>query len=111
MTEISWKEFERVDIRCGQIVEVEDFPDERSPAYRLRVDLGAKLGIKKSCAQLCNYSKEALIGKQVLCVVNFPPKQIATAISEVLVLGLPSEGRGTALLTADFEVPLGVRVF
>ena len=109
---ITWDDFQKVEIRVGEIVEVLDFPEARTPSYRLKVYFGNEVGTKKSCAQATNYAKEKLLGKQVVCVVNFPPKQIGPAISEVLVLGLPGENaRGISLLTPDFPVPLGGRVF
>lgn len=105
-------DFGKLDIRVGKIIEVQDFPEARKPSYRLTIDCGAEIGIKKSCAQLSkNYSKEALMGKQVLCVVNFPPRQIGPAVSEVLTLGVP-DGKGECLLIApDKEVPLGGRLY
>ncbi len=105
-------DFGKLDIRVGKIIEVQDFPEARKPSYRLTIDCGEEIGIKKSCAQLPkNYSKEALMGKQVLCVVNFPPRQIGPAVSEVLTLGVP-DGKGECLLIApDKEVPLGGRLY
>jgi tRNA-binding protein len=108
---IEWSDFEKVDMRVGRIVAVDDFPKARNPSYRITVDFGGDIGVKKSCAQITSYSKEELLGKQVICVVNFPPKQIANAISEVLILGLPHSERGTILLAPDTEVECGGRVY
>ena len=108
---ITWDDFQKVDIRVGKILEVSDFPQARQPAYQLRIDFGEELGEKKSSAQLTNYAKEDLLGRQVVAVVNFPPKQIANFMSEVLVLGVPAEDRGIALLGPDCGVQLGVRVY
>ncbi len=98
-------------MRVGRIVSVDDFPEARNPSYRLTVDLGEEIGLKKSCAQITSYSKEELLGKQVICVVNFPEKQIANAKSEVLILGLPHPERTTILLSPDCGVPCGGRVY
>ncbi|MEK7097826.1 MAG: tRNA-binding protein [Patescibacteria group bacterium] len=105
-------DFQKLDIRVGRIIEIEDFPEARKPSYKLQIDLGPEIGIKKSCAQLPkNYSKEDLKNKVVLCVVNFPPRQIGPAVSEVLTLGVP-DGRGECfLITPDREVPLGGRLY
>ncbi len=85
MKEITWNEFEQVELRIGTIVEVKDFPEAKKPAYKLLIDLGDDIGIKKSSAQITtHYSKEELLGKQVLCVVNFPPRHIGPFMSEVL---------------------------
>lgn len=109
---ISYDEFEKVDIRVGRIVEVLDFPEARNPSYRLKIDFGEEIGVKKSCAQLpANYTKEELKDKLVLAVVNFPPRQIGPAISEVLTLGIP-DGTGSCLLVApDKDVPLGGKLY
>jgi len=101
----------KVDIRLGKIIEVEDFPEARNPSYKLKIDFGSEIGIKKSSAQLTNYSKEELKGRFVLAVVNFPPKQIANFISEVLVLGVPDENKNCVLLKPDKEVDIGVRLY
>jgi tRNA-binding protein len=109
---ISYDDFTKVDIRVGRIVQVEDFPQARKPAYKLRIDFGPELGIKRSSAQITShYTKEELVGRQVIAVVNFPPKQIGPFISEVLTLGVPdSEGR-VVLLSPTQDVPLGGKMF
>ena len=82
-------DFQKLDIHVGKIVQVDDFPEAKKPAYKLKIDLGKEIGVKASCAQLvANYSKEELIGKLVLCVVNFPPRKIVPTVSEVLTLGV-----------------------
>ncbi len=107
---ITWDDFEKVDIRSGTIVEVNDFPAARKPAYQLKVDFGP-LGIKQSSAQVTHhYTKEALAGRQVLAVVNFPPKQIANFFSECLVLGVYDENNQVILLQPESNVANGQRV-
>ena len=108
----TFDDFQKLDIRVGKIIEVEDFPEARNPSYKLKIDLGEKIGIKKSCAQLPqNYKIDDLMGKQVLCVVNFPPRQIGPAISEVLTLGVPDGKDGCILIIPDTVVPLGGRLY
>lgn len=105
---ITFEDFEKVDIRVGKIIEVENFPKARKPTYKLKIDLGDEIGIKKSCSQLVqNYSIENLKGKMVLCVVNFPSRQIGEAISEVLTLGLPNDKGEAVLVIPDKNVPIG----
>ena len=107
---ISWADFIKVEIRTGTIVQAEIFEEARKPAYKLHIDFGSTLGIKKSSAQITLlYKPEELIGKQIIAVVNFPPKQIATIKSECLVLGAV-EGDSVTLLTTDKPVPNGVRI-
>lgn len=106
------EDFQKLEIRVGQIVKVEDFPEARKPTYKLEIDLGPEVGTKKSCAQLTkNYTKEELKGKFVLCVTNFPPRQIGPAVSEVLTLGVPDEGGECVLVSPGKEVPLGGRLY
>ena len=112
MPEIGWEDFERVDVRIGRVVDAEPFPKARKPSVKLTVDFGPELGIKNSSAQLTDhYSPEELLGRQILAVVNFPPKRIAGFKSEVLVLGVPDEEGAVILLIPDREVPLGSRMF
>lgn len=112
MPEIGWEDFEKVDIRVGRVVEAEPFPEARTPAIKLAVDFGPGTGIKHTSAQLTvYYTAQQMIGRQVVAVVNFPPKRIAGFKSEVLVLGVPDEDGAVVLLTPDKEVPLGGRMF
>ncbi|MGD2130425.1 MAG: tRNA-binding protein [Lysobacterales bacterium] len=111
MEYIDWDDFQKVDIRVGTIVGVEDFPQARRPAYKLQVDFGEELGIKKSSAQITDlYTKRELLGKQVLAVVNFPPKQIGPIMSECLVTGLHRPDGSVVLATVDMELPNGSRL-
>ena len=89
--ELSWDEFEKVDIRVGTIVDVQDFPEARKPAYKLKIDFGDEVGVKKSSAQITSLPKDELLGSQVAAVVNFPPRQIGPFISEVLTVGFADE--------------------
>ena len=107
---ITWQDFEKINIRTGTIVEVTDFLKARKPAYQLRIDFG-ELGFKQSSAQITkHYSKEALLGKQIVAVVNFPPKQIANFISECLVLGVYDDNNDVILLQPDKPAPNGALV-
>ena len=109
---ITLEDFQKIDIRVGKIIKVENFPEARKPSFKLKIDLGHEIGVKKSCAQLLqNYKSDELVGKQVLCVVNFPPRQIGPAISEVLTLGLPDNNNECILITADKEVPIGGKLY
>jgi tRNA-binding protein len=112
MAEISFDEFLKVDIRVGRIVEADPFPEARKPAYKLRVDFGPEIGTRRSSAQLTkHYEPEALVGRRVLAVVNFPPRQIGPVRSEVLVLGVPDEAGEVVLVRPDLDVPLGGRLY
>lgn len=111
METITWQDFEKVELRVGTILEASDFPEARKPAYKLMIDFG-EFGIMQSSAQITDlYSKEDLVGKQVLCVVNFPPKQIGPFRSECLTTGVPDEAGRVILLSPDFRAPNGSRVF
>ncbi len=108
--EITWNDFEKIDIRSGTIISADDFPGLRNPAYKLEIDFG-DLGIRKSSAQITAlYKKEDLIGRQILAVVNFPKKQIANFFSECLVLGIYGEDKEVTLLTTSFPVKNGLQV-
>ncbi|KAB2695294.1 tRNA-binding protein [Ochrobactrum sp. GPK 3] len=109
---ITWADFEKVDIRTGTIVEAVPFPEARKPAYKLKIDFGEKIGVKKSSAQITkHYQAEELIGRQVLAVVNFPPRQIGPFMSEVLTLGLPDEAGEVVLAAIDKKVPNGGKLY
>lgn len=110
--EISFADFDKVDIRAGTIVEAEPYPEARKPSIKLRIDFGAPLGIKKSSAQITrHYEPAELVGKQVMAVVNFPPRQIGKFMSEVLTLGFPDEDGEVVLGAIDKPVPDGGRLF
>jgi tRNA-binding protein len=112
MPEISWEDFEKVDVRVGTVAEAEPFPEARKPAIKLTVDFGPEVGSKRSSAQLTDhYDPEQLIGRQVIAIVNFPPKRIAGFKSEALILGVPDENGAVVLLRPDHGVPPGVRMF
>lgn len=112
MSEIGFDDFLKVDIRVGRITRVEPFPEARKPAFKLWVDFGAEIGEKKSSAQITrHYTPDELVGRQVLAVVNFPPRQIGKVMSEVLVLGVPDADGEVVLLRPDLEVPLGGRLY
>jgi tRNA-binding protein len=109
---ISYADFERVDIRVGTIADAQPFPEARKPAIKLWVDFGGEIGVKRSSAQLtAHYTPDRLIGRQVVAVVNFPPRQIGPFMSEVLVLGVPDENGGVVLLKPDLAVPKGGKMF
>ncbi len=112
MAEISWEDFEKVDVRVGEVVEAEPFPEARKPSIKLTVDFGPQIGTRRTSAQLtAHYEPEDLVGRQVVAVVNFPPKRIAGFKSEVLVLGVPDESGEVVLLSPDHNVPPGGRMF
>ncbi|WP_444462660.1 tRNA-binding protein [Rhodobacter capsulatus] len=112
MTEISYDDFAKVDIRVGRIIDVQPFPEARKPAFKLWVDYGPEVGVKKSSAQVTvHYTPETLMGRQVLGVVNFPPRQIGPFRSEALVLGLPDETGAVVLIGPGQDVPLGGKMF
>lgn len=106
----TYDDFAKVDMRVGKIIAVEDFPEAKKPAWKLTIDFGP-LGVKTSSAQIMNYTKEALINRQVVCVINFPKKQIGPFISEVLTLGAERDGGGYELLKPDPDAELGKRVY
>jgi tRNA-binding protein len=108
--DLDWDEFMRVDMRVGRIVEVEDFPEARRPAWKLRVDFGEEIGVRRSSAQITNYSREGLVGRLVVAVVNFPPKQIGPVRSECLVLGTYAADGTVLLLSPERHAQLGDRV-
>ena len=109
---ISYDDFARVDIRVGTIVEAQPYPEARKPAYKLTIDFGAEIGLKRSSARLTvHYALDALVGRQVAAVVNFPPKQIGKFISEVLVLGFPDADGAVVLVGVDHPVPNGGKLF
>lgn len=111
MTEITFDDFMKVDIRAGRVIRAEPFPEARKPAIKLWIDFGAEIGEKKTSAQITtHYAPEGLIGKQVMAVVNFPPRQIGKFMSEVLVLGVSDAQGAIVLLGPDLDVPLGGRM-
>ena len=109
---IAFDDFLKIDIRVGRVVEAAPFPEARKPAIKLMIDFGPELGVKKSTAQITrHYQPDALVGRQVLAVVNFPPRQIGPLRSEVLMLGVPDEDGEVVLLHPDLAVPAGGRMF
>lgn len=112
MEEISYNDFEKIDIRVGRIINIEDFPEARRPAYKLWVDFGDIIGIKKTSAQVTqNYTHDDLKGMLVAAIINFPPKQIGKYMSEILVLGFPDDAGNVVLVSPDKDIPLGGRLY
>jgi tRNA-binding protein len=112
MAEIAWEDFEKVDVRVGEVVQAESFPEARKPSIKLTVDFGPGVGTRRTSAQLtAHYTPEGLVSRQVVAVVDFPPKRIAGFESEVLVLGVPGESGEVVLLAPDLRVPPGGRMF
>lgn len=110
--EISFEDFQKVDVRVGTVVRAEPFPEARRPAFKLWVDFGEPVGVRKTSAQITkHYQLEQLVGRQVAAVVNFPPKQIGRFLSEILVLGFPDEEGGVVMIGPDKPVPNGGRLF
>ena len=109
---ITYDDFAKVDVRVGTIVAADPFPEARRPAYKLSIDFGAEIGVKRSSAQLTeHYQRDALVGRQVAAVINFAPKQIGPFVSEVLVLGFPNEAGAVVLIGPDHPVPNGGKLF
>ena len=107
---ISFDDFLAVDMRVGRVVEVHDFPEARKPAWKLTIDFGEEIGVKRSSAQITNYARDELQGRRVVAVVNFPPRQIGPFMSEVLCLGASDDEGRVILLRPDVDVPLGARI-
>jgi tRNA-binding protein len=108
---LTWEEFEKTEMRVGTIVQANDFPEARKPAYQLTIDFGAEIGIRKTSAQITQrYSKDVLVGRQIIAVINFPKKQIGKFMSECLVLGAIGEGGDVVLLAPDLKVENGLRI-
>jgi tRNA-binding protein len=111
MEEITWQDFTRVELRVGTVVEVEDFPEARVPAYRVKADFGPEIGVRKSSAQVTDlYRKDDLLGRQIVGVVNFPPKQIGPMRSEFLLTGFYREDRSVVLAVPERTVPNGAKL-
>lgn len=112
MDTITWQDFEKVSLNIGTIIKAEEYPEARNPAYILHVDLGPEIGVKKSSAQVTkHYQIDDLEGKQVVCVTNFPPKQIGKLMSEILITGFPDDNGNVVLCTVDAPVSNGVKLF
>ena len=110
-SEVSFQDFLNIDMRIGEVIEVLDFPEARNPSFKLKIDFGEGVGVKKSSAQLTiHYTKETLLGKKVLAVVNFPPRQIGKFMSEVLVMGFSDKNDDIVLFDLDHDVPNGARL-
>lgn len=111
MKTISWSDFNKIEFRAGTVAEVEDFPEARKPAYKLKIDFGEEIGFRQASAQITDhYSRKDLLGKQVICVINFPPKQIGPFVSECLVTGLYKEDGTVVLAIPGQRVPNGARL-
>lgn len=111
MSEIRWEDFQKVDLRVGTITDAQDFPEARVPAYKLAIDFGSDIGVRRSSAQITDlYTKDDLVGRQIVGVVNFPPKQIGPFLSECLVTGVVGDERGVILLAVDHKVENGLRI-
>lgn len=111
MNNINWSDFDKIELRAGTVVEVEEFPEARKPAFKLKIDFGPEMGIKQSSAQIKDlYQAEELLNKQVICVLNFPPKQIGPFISECLLTGLYKENGEVVLAVPDSQVHNGARL-
>jgi tRNA-binding protein len=109
---ISFDDFLKVDVRVGRVVEAEVFPEARKPAYKMKIDFGPEIGLKKTSAQITkHYTPEDLVGRLVMAVVNFPPRQIGPVMSEVLTLGVPDDAGEVVLLSPDKDVPIGGRLY
>jgi len=111
MTDLSYDEFQRVDIRVGTIIDVQEFPEARRPAWKLWIDFGEEIGTRKTSAQITNYAREELMGRQVAGVVNFPPKQIGKFMSECLTLGFPDADGNVILIGPERPIPNGGRMY
>lgn len=112
MKEINFSDFEQVELRVGTVIKCEDFPEARKPAFKLTIDFGEEIGIKKSSAQITHhYTKEELVGRQVVAVVNFPPKQVGPFISECLTTGFADKNGDIVLISPDKEVPNGSKLY
>lgn len=106
------EDFQKLDVRAGKVMEVLDFPEAKRPSYRLKIDFGAEIGVKMSCAQLAKtYQKAELLNKFVLCVVNLPPKRVGPWVSEVLTLGVPDKNGDCVLVRPDSDIPLGAKLY
>lgn len=111
MNTITWQDFTQVELRAGTIIAVDDFPEARRPAWKLQIDFGPEIGMKKSSAQITDlYGKDDLVGKQVMAVVNFPPKQIGPFMSECLVTGFHNDAGAVVLVSPDTPVPNGAKL-